>query len=139
MKDEKLERILKKIDISECEPIIDGYIYYCRKPIKSRFSKSDGTYGYCIDECEFLVIVSENEKQGIIMRCDTSDLHWFVLRPWRNKHVLSTALQTGVIRDIWPENESITCQYSWRDKVKDRPDKYNKTKHLADIAGLKLR
>lgn len=72
------------------------------------------------------------------MRCDTTDLHWLVLPAWRNKHILSDALRTGVIHDMWPENKTITCRYSWRDKMKDRPQKYNKTKHLAQIAGLKL-
>lgn len=41
MKDEQLERILKRIDISYCESVIEGHIYYCRLAIRCRFSKGD--------------------------------------------------------------------------------------------------
>ena len=102
MTDEWLENILKSTDIDECEPIVEDYIYYLKKPIKSRV------------------------------------LHWLVLRPWRNCHILSNALRTGVVHQVWPENKTITCRYSWRDKMRDRPQKYNMTKHLATIAGLEL-
>ncbi len=138
MKDEQLELILERIDIASCQPVIDKYIYYKCLPVKSRFYRGDGTYGYSTDEYEFLIIVSGNVKQGIIMRQGTFDLHWLVLKPWRNKSVLSDALRTGVIREVWPENKTITCRYSWRDKMVDRPQKYKKTEHLAEIAGLKL-
>lgn len=139
MNDEKLKSILESTDLHECEPIINDYIYYCKKPIKSRASRSDGTYGYSVEEHEFLIIANHNEKQGIILRCGTTDLHWLVLRKWRNQHVLSDALRTGVIHNIWPENTTISCCYSWRDKMVDRPQKYAMTKHLAALAGLNMK
>ena len=138
MKDEQLERILKNIDILECKPIIDNYVFYVKKRIKSRISKENGKYGYGFDEYEFLVIAPKSEKQGIILRLGTSDLHWLVLHSWRNKHVLSNALRKDIIHNVWPENKTITCRYSWRDKVVDRPEKYRMTKHLSEIAGLEL-
>lgn len=138
MQEEQLEQILRRIDLTSCRPVIDGYIYYKSLLVKSRFYRGDGTYGYSTDENEFLIIASGSVKQGIIMRCGTFDLHWLVLKPWRNKSVLSNALRTGVVHHVWPENQTITCRYSWRDKMVDRPSKYNKTKHLAEIAGLKL-
>ena len=139
MTDEQLEKILKSIDLNECEPIINNHIYYFKKLIKSRVSRDDGTYRYSADEYEFLIITAGNEKQGIILRCGTTDLHWFVLRQWRNCHVLSDALRTGVINNVWPENKTVSCCYSWRDKVMDRPKKYSMTKHLAELAGLKMK
>ena len=138
MTDEWLENILKSTDIDECQPIVEDYIYYLKKTIKSRVSREGGRYGYSTNEYEFLIIAEEKEKQGIIMRCRTEDLHWLVLRPWRNCHILSNALRTGVVHQVWPENKTITCRYSWRDKMRDRPQKYNMTKHLATIAGLEL-
>ena len=93
MTDEQLEKILKSIDLNECEPIINNYIYYLKKLIKNRVCREDGTYRYSTDEYEFLIITAGNEKQGIILRCGTTDLHWFVLRQWRNSHVLSDALR----------------------------------------------
>ena len=137
--DEHLERILRKTDLSECMTIIDNYIYYCKKPIKTRVSRGDGTYSYSVDDYEFLIITNGEEKQGIILRWGTVDLHWFVLKNWRNQHVLSNALRTGIINVIWPENKTISCCYSWRDKVVDRPKKYAMTEYLAGIAGLKMK
>lgn len=139
MTDEQLERILKKMDLQECKPIIKDYIYYCKKPIKSRSYNGDGTYRYTTDELEFLIIVNGEEKQGIILRCGIVDIHWFILKNWRNQHILSNVLRTGVINDIWPENKVVSCCYSWRDKFIDRPKKYAMTKHLADIAGLEMK
>ncbi len=137
--DEQLERILKKMDLQECKPIMKDYIYYCKKLIKSRSYSGDGTYRYSTDESEFLIIVNGEEKQGIILRCGIVDIHWFVLKKWRKQHVLSNALRTGVINDVWPENKVVSCCYSWRDKVVDRPKKYSMTEHLANIAGLKMK
>ena len=133
-----LEKILKDIDLFKCDTIIDDYIFYTRKIIRSRVSRENGAYGYTFDEYEFLIIAEDAEKQGIILKCGTSDLHWFVFRKWRNRGVLSNALRTGVIAQVWPENKTVTCCYSWRDKVVDRPQKYSMTKHLAEIAGLEL-
>ena len=138
MTDEQLEKVLRNIDLLDCYPIIKGYIFYVKKLIRSRVSRSNGTYRYSTDEYEFLIIANGSEKQGIILRCGTDDLHWYVLKKWRNQGILSNALRTGVLAQMWPENKTVTCCYSWSDKMVDRPRKYSKTKHLAEIAGLKL-
>lgn len=135
MVDEQLKRILLQIDLLECEEIIADYIYYIKKRIKQRYYDGEGGYHYGTDEYEFIVITNGQEKQAIIMRCGYVDLHWYVLYKWRNKHILSDALRTGVLQEIWPENEKITCCYNYND---NREQKYNMTKHLADIAGLYL-
>lgn len=61
------------------------------------------------------------------------DLHWYVLTYWRNQNVLSNALRTGIIRQVWPHIKTVTCCYNWDD---NKAEKYQKTKHLADLAGL---
>lgn len=38
MRDEQLKRVLDQIDISECEEIIEDYIFYCEKAIRLRCS-----------------------------------------------------------------------------------------------------
>lgn len=136
MKDETLKRVLDQMDITECEEIIDNHIYYCRKPVRQRCYRPDGSFFYITEEYEFLVIAENDEKQAIILRCGTVDLHWFVYRKWRNRGVLSNALRTGVIHKIWPENREITCCYNYYD---NRAKKLSMTKHLADIAGLVLK
>lgn len=135
MKDEQLKTILEKMNINECEEIRKNHIYYIQKPIRQRVNHGDGSFSYSTDEYEFLVITNGREKQAIILRCGYVDLHWYVLKRWRNCHVLSDALRTGVLKEVWPENRKITCCYSYGD---DYEEKYSMTQHLADIAGLIL-
>jgi len=135
MKDEQLKSVLARIDLNECDEIIKNHIYYSKRPVRQRCYRGDGSFRYINDEYEFLIIAENGEKQAIILRCGYVDLHWYVLRKWRNRHILSDALRTGVIQEIWPENTRITCCYNYDD---DREQKYNTTKHLADIAGLSL-
>lgn len=136
MKNEQLQSILLKIDINECEEIIRDYIYYIKKLIKQRVNHGDGRFSYEKEEHEFLIIAHDMEKQAIILRCGNVDLHWYVLKKWRKKHILSNALRTGVINQIWPENKTITCSYDWSD---DMDKKYSLTKHFANIANLTLK
>lgn len=135
MKDEQLKSVLARIDLNECDEIIKNHIYYSKRPVRQRCYRGDGSFRYINDEYEFLIIAENGEKQAIILRCGYVDLHWYVLRKWRNRHILSDALRTGVIQEIWPENTRITCCYNYDD---GREQKYNTTKHLADIAGLSL-
>lgn len=135
MKDEQLKSVLARIDLNKCDEIIKNHIYYSKRPVRQRCYRGDGSFRYISDEYEFLIIAENGEKQAIILRCGYVDLHWYVLRKWRNRHILSDALRTGVIQEIWPENTRITCCYNYDD---DREQKYNTTKHLADIAGLSL-
>lgn len=136
MRDEQLKRVLDQIDISECEEIIEDYIFYCEKAIRLRCYHGDSSFHYITDRNEFLIIAERGEKQAIILRCGEVDLHWYVYRKWRNKGVLSNALRTGIIRRLWPENREITCCYNYND---NRREKFSMTKHLADIAGLVLK
>ena len=84
MKDERLKRVLDQIDISECEEIIEDYIFYCEKAIRLRCNHGDGSFHYNTDRNEFLIIAEHGEKQAIILRCGEVDLHWYVYRKWRN-------------------------------------------------------
>lgn len=135
MKNEQLKYLLNKYDLRECIPIIANHIYYLKTPVKQRCYSGGGRYRYITVVNEFLIIADHGIKQAIILRCDESDLHWYVLPQWRRKHVLSDALRTGVIREIWPENTSVTCVCEYNE---DPVEKRRMTKHLADIAGLQF-
>lgn len=135
LKDDQLKYILQQINLDECEELIENYIYYSRRPVRQRCSHGDGTYGYVTDEYEFLIIAENGEKQAIILRCGRVDLHWYVLRKWRKHGVLSNALRTGILKEVWPENKKITCCYGYGDNCEE---KFEMTQHLADIAGLIL-
>ena len=136
MTDEKLHSILSGIELSECTPIIDNHVYYIEKLISDEVSCSGGGTRIKQELLEFLIIANNGIKKGIILRFGHDDLHWYVFRKWRQNHVLSNALRTGVIHKVWPENKTVTCCYNWDD---DREQKYNMTKHLATIAGLSMK
>lgn len=133
MKDEKLVSILKKINLSDCTPVIEDYIYHIEIPLRQRVSCSGGGYKMDTSIYEFLIITDEGEKKAIILRCGYEDLHWHVLKPWRGQHILSNALRTGIIQKVWPENTSLSCFCNWDDNY---DEKRRMTKHLAKIAGL---
>ena len=135
MKDDQLKYILQQIDLDECEELIENYIYYSRRPVRQRCYHGDGSYRYTTDENEFLIIAENGEKQAIILRCGRIELHWYVLRQWRKHGVLSNALHTGILKEVWPENKKITCCYGYDDNC---DEKFEMTQHLADIAGLIL-
>ena len=134
MTNEKLQRILQKISLSACTPIVDGHIYYVKMPVKHRYSFSDG-YRYVVDEKEFLIIAKNGVKQAIILRYDDGDLHWYVSKRWRNKHILSDALRTGAIHKVWPDDCMVRCCYDPAEELSYR-QKWELTRHLADVAGV---
>lgn len=135
MRNEKLNYILNQINLPDCLELVKDNIYYSKRSIKQRCLHMDGSYTYITGEYEFLIIAQDGIKKAIILRCGEQDLHWYVKRKWRGSHVLSSALQTGIIHKIWPENTSITCCYN---PGEDYGEKYTMTQHLADIAGLSL-
>lgn len=139
MTHKKLESILKGIDLDQCQEIIPDQIYYIKKKVRTQIYRN---LKRCYDkhEYEFLIIASNNIKQAIILRCGDMDLHWFVLRKYRGQHILSNALRTGVIQQVWPENKFITCAYGWDGEGEDEDyqTKLAKTKHLAEIANLTI-
>ena len=134
MTNEGLIKELKNINLDKCTPIIPGYIFYCKKDTEYYTATFDGPYNH-----EYLIITNGEEKQAIIARIGEEDIHWVVLKKWRNQHVLSDALRTGVIHDIWSKNKYITCKFKRDSKILDAYNTLEMTKHLADIAGLKLK
>lgn len=139
MTDQQLKNVLTQINLNDCQEVVPGHIYYTKRTVRSRMPRKDGTYWYDKTNHEFLVIANNNIKQGIILRWGTCDLHWLVLKKYRNQHVLSNALRTGIINKMWPENQEITCDYDWCGHEDDDYDtKYAKTEHFAQLANLKL-
>lgn len=133
MKDIQLLSVLRNIELADCA-YLGNNLFYIKKIVRTRYydcySERDK---YSRSEEEFLIIARNDVKQGIIHNCNNIDLHWYVLTHWRNKSVLSNALRTGIIRQVWPQINSVTCCYNWDD---NKAEKYQKTKRLADLAGL---
>lgn len=122
MTNEKLSYVLRSIKLCDCRYLKDN-IYYRIMNIP----------GY--SKCEFLIIADDGIKKAIIYNCGNQDLHWYTFHKWRKQGVLSTALRTGIIKEVWPEIQTITCCYEWNE---NREEKYSMTKYLASLAGLDL-
>lgn len=135
MKNEELNYILRNINLLDCKHLCSN-IFYIRKEIKqTRFNPDiqDEESFYLI--CEFLIIADDGIKKAIIYNCGNIDLHWYTFHEWRNQSILSNALRTGIIKDIWPEINSVTCCYELNE---NKEKKYHMTKHLASLAGLEI-
>lgn len=135
MTNEKLKQLLQKVDLKSCTPVVDNYIYYAKMPIRQRCYYGVNSYKYTVDGKEFLLIAENGVKQAIILRYDDGDLHWYVSKRWRNKHILSNALRTGVVRKVWSDNSLVRCCYDFTDEL-PYGQKRELTKHLADVAGV---
>ena len=136
MTDRTLSYVLRNIKLQDCDYLRDGIFYTRRIVTEHKYDFETGLDNPSYLECEFLVITQHNIKKAIIYNCNDEDLHWYVFTNWRGKHILSDALRTGIIREVWPDIESVTCCcYSWE----DRQAKITMTKHLAELAGLSIR
>lgn len=135
MKNETLSRVLRNINLSKCEDLGDG-LYYAELEVKQMVfdpESQEEEPHYSI--CEFIIITENGVKKSIIYNCGNTDLHWYTLTKWRKQGVLSRALRTGIIKDVWPEVKKVTCCYDWND---NREEKYRMTEHLASLAELEM-
>lgn len=133
MKNETLSHVLRNIDLSKCVYLRDG-LYYIKTRVKRMVFDPDlqrDKPNY--STCEFIIITENNIKKAIIYNCGDIDLHWYTFIKWRNQGVLSNALRSGIIKEIWPEIKTVTCCYDWNE---NKIEKYRMTKHLASLAGL---
>ena len=133
MKNETLSHILRNLKLSKCK-LIKENIYYVKKNVRTvRYDSEIGQEEYSNDKYEFLVIAENGIKKAIILNFGNIDLHWYVFKKWRGQHILSNALRSGVIKEIWPKINTVTscCDYS-----ENKEEKFKMTEHLASLAGL---
>ena len=78
---------------------------------------------------DYLVLLKGGEKAGILLNCDSKDIHAYVLRKYRNQHIVSRLTDNGFLKELWPDVNSVTCADL---------NNYDKVKHLAEIAGYSL-
>ena len=127
MTNRTLSCVLRNMDLNKCKKVKEN-IYYIQKEIMSQ-GKKRGQY-------EFLVLVQNGMKCGIILRCGTVDLHWYVFKKYRGQSILSNALRTGIINEVWPENKVVTCSYDYE---MDYDLKCSMTQHLAKLVNLEFK
>lgn len=82
---------------------------------------------------EIIVLVNNGVKVGGIYRMGSYDIHCVMNEMYRDKHIMSDFFKTGIIQELWPENESVElCDVRTREE-------YDKKKHLVDILGLSIK
>ena len=76
-------------------------------------------------------LIRERIRKGswILLNCDSKDIHAYVLRKYRNQHIVSRLTDNGFLKELWPDVNSVTCADL---------NNYDKVKHLAEIAGYSL-
>ena len=129
MTDKTLSYVLRSIDVSKGEIVreVDGLKAVLVKNHKTVVHQRNGTY---VGVYEYLVLLCDNEKAGIILKCDSVDIHTYVFRKYRNQHIVSNLTRDGFLKKLWPDIDSVTC-VNW--------DEYDRIRHLAEIAGFWLR
>lgn len=133
MRNETLSYILRNMKLEKCD-FLENNIYYIKKHVRQKiYSPSLGREKTHYTKCEFLIIVDNGIKKGIIYNCENNDLHWYTFHKWRNQGVISNALRTGIIKKVWPMVKTVSCCC---DRNENKEEKYNMTKHLASLAGL---
>lgn len=79
---------------------------------------------------DYLILLKDGMKAGIIQKCDFEDIHVYVYEKYRNQHVVSKLTGEGFWKKIWPDIDSVTCA---------NRKEYEKIKYLAEIAGFYVR
>lgn len=118
MKNSVLERKIKKCDIDKGKELVKNHAYLCE-----------------IDGHEIIVLTSnEKERVGGILRYGTIDIHFTIFPKFRGKHYLSNFLKTGIMQQIWEENNCISLVPNAIENLDD----YNKKLHLVKLTGYNL-
>lgn len=129
MKNETLSRVLRGIDVSK------GHIVRTVDDLKAVLLENHKTvttnsgYRY-VGYYDYIILMKEETKAGIILKCDFEDVHVYVFPRFRNQHIVSRITGEGFLKKLWPEIETVTCA---------NKEEYERIKHLAEIAGYSLR
>ena len=86
--------------------------------------------GRFVNFYDYLILLKDKEKAGIILKCGSVDIHVYVYPKYREQHIVSTLTGGGFLKDLWPDINSVTCA---------NRNEYDRIKYLAEIAGFKLR
>lgn len=129
MTDKTLSYVLRSIDVSKGEIVreVDDLTAVLIKNHKTVMHQTNGRY---VGLYDYLILLCGGKKAGIILKCDSVDIHTYVFRNYRNQHIVSKLTRDGFLKRLWPDIDSVTC-VNW--------EEYDRIKHLAEIAGFWLR
>ena len=129
MTNNQLSHVLRNIDLS------NGYIVRMVNNLeavliehhKSVTTNSGRRY---IEYYDYLILLKDRKKTGIIMKCQFMDVHVYMYPQYRNQHILSRLSGGGFLKKIWSDIESAKCE---------NRNEYAKIKYLVENAGFYLR
>ena len=129
MENIQVYRILKGMDLSEGRSVrvVDDLEAVLMEQHETRTVTDGKLYKHYHD---YLVLLKNGEKAGILLNCDSVDVHAYVLQKYRKQHIVSRLTNNGFLKKIWPDVDSVTCADLYN---------YDKVKHLVEISGLRLR
>ena len=128
MTDKTLSYVLRAIDISKGKVVrkVDNLTAVLVNNHKTVNHQTNGRY---VGLYDYLVLLCNGKKSGIILKCGSVDIHTYVFHNYRNQHIVSRLTGNGFLKELWPDIESVTCV---------NREEYERIKHLAEIAGFVL-
>lgn len=129
MTNDTLSHVLRNINLSKGKlvRVVDNCEAVLIEHHKTVMNRPDYRYvGYY----DYLILLKDGIKAGIILKCDSVDIHVYVYPRFRDQHIVSKLISDGFLKELWPDIESVTC-VNYRE--------YEKIKHLAEIGGYYLR
>lgn len=124
-----LSYVLRNIDLSKGK-IVRSVEELEAVLIEHHKTVTINSYGRFIGFYDYLILLKDGVKAGIILKCDSVDIHVYVYPKYRGQHIVSTLTGDGFLKDLWPDIDSVTCA---------NREEYSKIKYLAEIAGFYLR
>lgn len=129
MTNDTLSHVLRNIDLSKGYLVrtVDNLEAVLIENHKTVTTNSNRRYvGYY----DYLILLKDGVKAGIILKCDSVDIHVYVYPKYRNQHIVSKLTGDGFLKELWSDIDSVTCA---------NRSEYEKIKYLAEIAGFYLR
>lgn len=129
MTNDTLSHVLRKIDI------LKGYLVRKVDDLEAVLIENHKTVtinsnGRFVDYYDYLILLKNGAKAGIILKCDSVDIHVYVYPKYRNQHIVSRLTGDNFLKKLWSDIDSVTCANKCE---------YEKIKYLAESAGFYLR
>lgn len=128
MKNEDVLNLVQRCRLKSGKVLIPNKAYLFKRKFLTRVG-----FKFYNNEEEIIVLVKDGKKVGGIYRMGAYDIHCVLHEKYRNQHIMSDFLKSGIIREIWPENKSVElCGVYTREE-------YEKKKYLASLLGMTVK
>lgn len=130
MTNDTLSHVLRNINVSKGNIVrtvgnLEAILIKNHRTVK--ISANGNKY---VNYYEYLILLKDGKKAGIILKCDNVDIHIYVYPKYRNQKIVSRLTGDGFLKKLWPDIDSISCKNLLE---------FYKIRHLAQIQGFTLR